>query len=340
MKVAILFDPGGEHWEQKDVVAAVEGVRSVQAHLRQVGYETSVVPIRLNDWRYINKVRQADVVFNLCEGLDGHSKYEDWVVGTLELAGTPYTGCRPWATSVCHRKHVSNTLLAANGIPVPRFALARRNKVPTHLELPVIVKPAAEDASLGIDAGAVCTSRKSLKTRIALMAEQWESVLVQEYVAGREFNVGFIGKTMLPIAEITFENMPEGSWPILTYASKWDEGSPEDLGSVPVCPADITPELARKLEKIGREAWELMCEGEGYGRVDLRVDSSGEPFVLEVNPNPDLSENAGLARMARAIGWDYGRLLQEVIRETLERAAARKPVELVSSADVPAAGTA
>jgi D-alanine-D-alanine ligase len=87
----------------------------------------------------------------------------------------------------------------------------------------VIVKPAAEDASLGIDAGAVCTSRKSLKRRIALMAEQWETVLVQEYVAGREFNVGFIGKTMLPISEITFDNMPEGSWPILTYASKWDE---------------------------------------------------------------------------------------------------------------------
>jgi D-alanine-D-alanine ligase len=324
MKVAILFDPGGKHWDQKDIVAAVEGTKVVQNHLRRAGHEATIVPIRPNDWRYIAKIRQVDVVFNLCEGLDGHSKYEDWIVATLELAGTPYTGCRPWATSVCHRKHVANTVLAAAGIPVPRFALAHHNKVPTELELPVIVKPAAEDASLGIDSGAICTSRKSLKRRIALMAEQWESVLVQEYVAGREFNVGFIGKTMLPISEITFDNMPEGSWPILTYASKWDEGSPEDLGSIPQCPAQIPAELAKKLEKIGRDAWELMAESEGYGRVDVRVDSSGQPYVLEVNPNPDLSENAGLARMARADGWDYGELLQQVLRETLERAAARK----------------
>lgn len=329
MRVAILFDPGGEHWEQKDVVAAVEGTRVIQNHLRQAGHEATVVPVRPNDWRYIAKVRAADVVFNLCEGLDGYSKYEDWIVATLELAGTPYTGCRPWATSVCHRKHISNTLLAGNGIPVPRFALARHNKVPTDLELPVIVKPAAEDASLGIDSGAICTSRKSLKRRIALMAEQYESVLVQEYVAGREFNVGFIGKTILPISEITFDNMPEGSWPILTYASKWDEGSPEDLGSIPECPAKIPAELARKLEKIGRDAWELMAESEGYGRVDIRVDSSGQPYVLEVNPNPDISENAGLARMARAHGWDYTELLQQVIRETLERAAARKAGQMV-----------
>jgi D-alanine-D-alanine ligase len=324
MKVAILFDPGGAHWEQKDINAAVEGTKVVQNHLRQAGHDASIVPIRPNDWRYISKIRQADVVFNLCEGLDGHSKYEDWIVATLELAGTPYTGCRPWATAVCHRKHVANTILAGAGVPVPRFALAHRNKVPTDLELPVIVKPAAEDASLGIDSGAVCTSRKSLKRRIALMAEQWESVLVQEYVAGREFNVGFIGRTMLPISEITFDQMPEGSWPILTYSGKWDEGSPEDLGSIPQCPANIPTELAKKLEKVGREAWELMAESEGYGRVDLRVDSSGQPYVLEVNPNPDLSENAGLARMARAHGWNYGDLLQQVIRETLERAAARK----------------
>jgi D-alanine-D-alanine ligase len=233
MKVAILFDPGGAHWEQKDIVAAVEGTRVIQSHLRQAGHEVTIVPVRPNDWRFINKIRQADVVFNLCEGLDGHSKYEDYVVATLELAGTPYTGCRPWATAVCHRKHVANTILAGAGIPVPRFALAHRNRVPTDLELPVIVKPAAEDASLGIDSGAVCTSRKSLKRRIALMAEQWESVLVQEYVAGREFNVGFIGRKMLPISEITFDNMPEGSWPILTYAGKWDEGSPDDMGSIP-----------------------------------------------------------------------------------------------------------
>ena len=114
------------------------------------------------------------------------------MVGTLELSGVPYTGCRPWATA---RSATGSTwptpCWPRRESPVPRFALARKNLPQVELDLPVIVKPAAEDASLGVDNGAVCTTRKDLKRRIALMSEQFETVLVQEYVAGREFNVGF-----------------------------------------------------------------------------------------------------------------------------------------------------
>ena len=331
MKAAILYDPGGDNWTQADIMDVAANARDIQSRLRNRGYETSLVPIRFGDFGWLAKIRRAEVVFNLCEGIDGHSRFEDYVVGTLELTGIPYTGCRPWAVAVCHRKHIANTLLSRNGIPVPTFALAQGNKVPTDLTLPAIVKPASEDASLGIDSGSVCTTKKALKKRLAEMAEQWEEVLVQEYVAGREFNVGFVGEQMLPIAELCFDGMPEGSWPILTYAGKWDYGSPEDLGSIPVCPAELTPELAKRIGQVARQAWEYLAGAEGYGRVDLRVDAAGQPYVLEVNPNPDLSDSAGLSRMAKVFGWDHDEFITRLVDEALSRSSSRRAADALTS---------
>jgi D-alanine-D-alanine ligase len=230
MKVAILYDAGSDEWSPQDV-AACGNVHEVRDVLRRRGHEVELMPVRLGDFRWLSRIRRADLVFNLCEGINGHAKYEEMVVGILELAGVPFTGCRTWPTTVCHRKHVANTLLAAAGLPVPVFTLAQANKTPAEFPLPAIVKPSAEDASVGIDNGAVCTSKRALKKRVALMLEQFEEVLVQEYVAGREFNVGFVGKRMLPIAEIRFDGMPDGNWPIVGYAAKWIPGSPEDEGT-------------------------------------------------------------------------------------------------------------
>jgi D-alanine-D-alanine ligase len=299
--------------------------------LRRRGHEVELLPVRYGDFRWLSRVRRADLVFNLCEGVNGYARFEDFVVGTLELTGVPFTGCRTWPTAVCHRKHVANTLLASAGVPVPAFTLAQGNKAPADFPLPAIVKPAAEDASVGIDNGAVVTSKRALKRRVTQMLEQFDEVLVQEYVAGREFNVGFVGKRMLPISEIRFEDLPQGTWPIVSYAAKWIPGSPEDEGTVPVCPADLSPEVLQGIGQIARKAWEHMSDGEGYGRVDLRLSEDGQPYVLEVNPTPDLSSNAGLARMGRAFGWSYDDLVMQVVDEALMRSQRhRAAVALVS----------
>jgi len=155
------------------------------------------------------------------------------------------------------------------------------------------------------------------------MTEQFDEVLVQEYVAGREFNVGFVGNRALPISEIDFSGMPEGAWPILTYAGKWDAGSPDDLGSVPVCPANIPQKLADRLVRVAEAAWRVM-QGKGYGRVDLRLDHQGRVWVLEVNPNPDLNDDAGLSRMAKAAGWEYPELVRRIAEVGLRDAQGAK----------------
>jgi D-alanine-D-alanine ligase len=332
MKVAILFDAGGDHWDQRDVISVIDNAREIQGCLRTRGYETTLVPIQLGEFGWLNRVRRADAVFNLCEGIDGQAKYEDYVVGALELANLPYTGCRPWAVAVCHRKHVANTLLSRNGVPIPPFALAQGNKLPADLNLPAIVKPAAEDASVGIDAGSVCSTKKSLRKRLAEMAEQFEEVIVQEYIPGREFNVGFVGKQMLPIAELNFDGMPEDCPPILTYAAKWDVGSGEDLGSKPICPVDLPNDLAKRISQVARQAWEYLAGAEGYGRVDIRVDSAGQPYVLEVNPNPDLSDTAGLSRMAKVHGWNYDELIGRIVEEAMSRSRSSQAADALVGA--------
>ncbi len=163
------------------------------------------------------------------------------------------------------------------------------------------------------------SDRKSLRARVAAMTEQFDEVLVQEYVGGREFNVGFVGSRALPISEIDFTRMPEGAWPILTYAGKWETGSLDDLGSVPRCPAAVPQKLADRLVRLAELAWRAL-QGKGYGRVDLRVDDQGRPWILEVNPNPDLNDDAGLSRMAKAAGWDYAELVRRIAEVALREA--------------------
>jgi len=322
MRAAIIYDAGSAEWSPQDVAAVLSNVHEVRTSLRRRDYDVDLVPVRLGEFRWLSRARKADVIVNLCEGINGHAKYEDFVVNTLELTGLPFTGCRAWPVTVCHRKHIANTLLQSAGVPIPRFVLAQGHAIQADVPLPAIVKPAAEDASVGIDGNAVCTTRKALRKRVIQMTEQFEEVMIQEYVPGREINVGFVGKSMLPLSEIRFDRLPSETWPIVTYAAKWSAGSTDDRG--------------KRITHVAWRAWEFLTGAEGYGRVDLRVTDDGQPYVLEVNPCPDLSSNAGLARMGQAYGWSYDELVHQIVDEALTRMQpSRFAADLVSG--VPAA---
>jgi D-alanine-D-alanine ligase len=321
VRVVLLYDPGADDWTAHDIRGVLKAVGEVGHIFSALGHAVRKVPVR-HDMRWLQTARGADLAFNLCEGVHGRSEWEEHVVAALEFAGVPVTGAGVWTLGACRRKAIANAILAQAGLPIPRWTMAQ-GKIEDDFPLPAIVKPAAEDASAGLDRGSVVTDRKALRARVAAMTEQFEEVVVQEYIAGREFNVGFVGDRVLPIAEIDFSGMPPGNWPILTYAAKWDTGSAEDLGSVPVCPANIPQKLADRLTRIAEAAWRAM-HGKGYGRVDLRVDEQGRPWVLDVNPNPDLNDDAGLSRMARATGWDYPDLVRRIAEVALREAQGAK----------------
>jgi len=199
---------------------------------------------------------------------------------------------------------------------VPNFSVARRGEKIVPVGFPAICKPAAEDASVGIEQRSVVRSTRSLNERVSAMLQQWEEILIQRYVDGREVNVGILGDRALPIAEIDFADMPSGMWRIVSYRSKWETGSDEDLGAKPKCPAPLGKQAARELVDISLAAWKAVG-GEGYGRVDLRIDAAGRPWILEVNANPDISPDAGLARMAGVAGMDYPTLIKGICESAL-----------------------
>jgi D-alanine-D-alanine ligase len=265
------------------------------------------------DGRWIERLRKGrfDLVFNMCEGVDGVAALEPSVIAMLELMAVPYTGSTSFTTGLCLRKHVVNALLASAGLPVPDFVTLRAGEAVPSIGFPAICKPTAEDASIGIEQKSVVRTKRALAQRVEAMHQRWQQVLVQRYVEGREVNVGILGDQVLPVAEIDFSGMPKGKWRIVSYKSKWESGSDEDAGTAPRCPADLGKELEAEVRRVALAAWRLVG-GTGYGRVDMRIDAEGRPWILEVNPNPDIAPNAGLARMAGVAGLNYPRLIRTV----------------------------
>ena len=320
MKVGILFDGMSALGQNPDVLI-LEAVEAVESAIETWGHDAIRVPVN-PDGRWVERVRRArfDLVFNLCEGIDSVAEFEPMVIAVLELFGIPYTGNSSATAALCLHKNLVNTMLDSAGLPVPRWSLARRGEDVTSVGFPAICKPAAEDASIGIEQRSVVRSTRALLARVEAMHEMWDEVLIQRFIDGREVNVGIVGDGLLPIAEINFGDMPRGMWKIVSYRSKWITGSDEDIGATPSCPADLPRALTRELERIALTAWRAVG-GQGYGRADFRVDRTGRPWLLEVNPNPDISPGAGLARMAGVAGMDYAALVRRLCEIALARPA-------------------
>jgi D-alanine-D-alanine ligase len=318
MKVAILFD-GASAYATKPDQLILGTVNAIEQSLVAEGNEVGLVPV-YQDGKWIEKVRKGkfDLAFNMCEGIDGIAALESAVISVLELFKIPFTGATSYTAAVCLRKHVINGLLEKSGLPIPRFTVGRRGDPLVSVGYPAIVKPAAEDASLGVEQRSVVRNSRQLAERTTAMLEVWDELLVQRYVDGREVNVGILGDTVLPIAEIDFSHMPRGRWRIVTYQSKWETGSVDDLGTVPRCPARLPSKVANEVRRVALRAWRLVG-GCGYGRVDLRIDANGQPWILEVNANPDIAPDAGLARMARVAGIEYGPLIRSICELALTR---------------------
>jgi D-alanine-D-alanine ligase len=311
MKVGVLFDGMSALGQNPDVLI-LEAVEAVEHAIEEWRHDAVRIPVN-PDGRWVERVRRAkfDLVFNLCEGIDGVADYEPKVIAVLELFGIPHTGNNSATTALCLQKHVVNTLLDRAGLPVPRWSLARTGEPIASVGFPAICKPDAEDASIGIEQKSVVRSARALHARVEAMHERWDEVLIQQFIDGREVNVGIVGDEILPIAEINFGGMPPRMWKIVSYRSKWITGSDEDLGATPTCPAQLPMKLSRELESIAVTAWRAVG-GKGYGRADFRIDGSGRPWLLEVNPNPDISPGAGLARMAGVAGMNYNALVRRV----------------------------
>jgi D-alanine-D-alanine ligase len=264
-------------------------------------------------------------VFNLCEEINGKPELEMCVAGMLELMGIPYTGSTPFALGLALNKFHVKQILRSAGIPTARGYLrypGQKLTIPRGMRFPMFVKPSHEDASLGINSNSVCHTVAQLEKQILYIHEVYaQEALIEEYLDGREFNVSVVGDRnpkVLAISEINFSGLPEDEPRIVSYRAKWDEESPMFGFTVPICPANITRRLENRIKDIAIRSYQ--CIGcRDYARVDLRTDSRGSIYVLEVNPNPDISPKAGFARAARAAGYSYSDIILRISEMAQER---------------------
>ena len=311
-RVAVIADAVAEMQDHLEA-SAPGGLDAIREALVTLGFEPVVLEFAGDPGSWLAALRDGgfDVVFNLCEGLGGQGSEEALPASAVELLGLPMTGARAFTLGLCYRKDLVNAHLRAHGIGVPDWAVAAVNQPLVWRHFPAIVKPAAEDASLGVDAASVVHSRADLDAALARGHATWPRLLVQRYVEGREINVALVGDHALPHSEIVFE-LPPGLPHVVTYAAKWETGSVYDRGTVPRLLGAEEGALSARLARIARRTWAAV-EGVGYARVDVRLDDRGRLYVIDVNPNADLSPGAGLARQAAGAGWSYEDLIARIV---------------------------
>lgn len=268
------------------------------------------------------RAARPDLVFNLCESLLGDSRHEVVVPALLDLAGVPYTGSGPLALGLALRKDRAKDVLRARGVPTPDWVVLDEAAASVvDLPFPLIVKPTREDASVGIHCSSVVVDRGGLRRAVARVVEELgQPALVERFVPGRELYVSLLGNRQpraLPLHEIDFSEMPAGLPHIVSYAGKWEAGSPEFAGTRPErCRLD-EPTRARVVA-VAVAAFSALglCD---YGRVDVRLSSEGTPYVIDVNPNCDLSADAGFSRAASYEALDHAGLVEAICQLALQR---------------------
>ena len=324
-----------ELWRQDGLAVPWETVDEEMALLanvlREGGHEPFIVNIRDDLAVLLDVIAKVkpDAIMNLVEFFRDDIEHEHHVPALFELLDLQYTGNRPLALALCQKKPHAKALLVAAGIPTPRSLLVEvGGTVPTDLALrfPLIVKPAYEDASGGIDAGSVVADRAALDARVAhVLAEHQMAALIEEYLDGRELHCAILGNDPpepLPLFEMVFSDptLPR----IITYRAKWDPFSPDYAAVEGKCPpTDLDEAIVAHVQAVAIRAFHALgCRD--YARVDMRLDPvTGEPYVLEVNPNPDLADGCAFASSVRASGRTYGQAINEIVGFALARALAR-----------------
>jgi D-alanine-D-alanine ligase len=267
----------------------------------------------------------CDLVFNLAESFAGDDTADFKIAGYLELLGKKYTGTGTHGLMLAQDKAVAKKIFAFHGIHTPVFAKSFRGRLDfSHdLQFPVIVKPAREDGSIGIEFSAVVSSIKELMERMDWLHAHFDSpVLIEEYIDGREMYVGVIGNDKpeaLPVIELDLSKLPEGTPRIAAAEVKWGKGTKAYRDTKSAVATDLPEEAVAALQQTAMAAYQAL-ELRDYGRVDMRLQPDGLVQVIEVNPNPWLSSRAEFAMAARKSGRTYPQLVEEIVELAQARA--------------------
>ncbi len=295
----------------------LDQVRAVADSLDALGLESEALAVAdLRDLAGLLSRRPEKLVFNLIEEFAGSIRDACAVPALCEAFGVGCTGNGTEALTLAQDKHRAKMILASAGLPCPAGAAVRPGGcVPGDLpEGLYIVKPACCDASEGIGADSVVPVPSArAEALVRRVHEQFgQTAIIEAFIPSRELNVSVIeiaGRPrVLPPAEIDFSAFSEGQLRLVDYEAKWVSDSFGYHHTPRILPARLDESLAETIVTLAERAWNVLGCG-GYARVDFRLDEQDRPFILEVNPNPDISPDAGFAAALAAADIPYERFV-------------------------------
>jgi D-alanine-D-alanine ligase len=314
------LDPSWTRRERDDVESLS---RQLIDALAGEGHPTTSVPLFDHDIEAALAPYDADstVVFNWCEGLPGVPHSEPLVAHRLAALGFIFTGADPAALELAQDKRAAKQVLQRLGIPTPEWRIYDTPEAEDWKQFPAIVKAAYEHCSEGLTPESIVMNREELEREIGrVMAAFEQPALVEDFVDGREFHVSLWGNgriEVLPVAEMDFSGFADFHDHLCTYESKFVPGSKHYEGIRTLLPAPLSNTEFAALSRVCRKAYHAIgCRD--YGRIDVR-ERDGIYYVLDVNPNADISSDASFACAAELAGYSYGRTGSRIARLAAHR---------------------
>lgn len=310
-------------WSPKELQEAMDQVGQLMEALRAEGH--SVGELRVTDSMLAMRLAEYDpgklVVLNWCEAIPGLEKSEPLVPVALEALGFTYTGSPGGVLSLSWDKRSVKSILRKARIPTPRWKAYSTPQCDDWKTFPAIVKPALEHCSLGLSPSSVVMDVKELAEQVEKVLEEMKQpAMVEDFIDGPEFHVNLWGNgmvQMLPPAEMDFSSFQDPRDRLCTFDSKFTPGSRHYEGIRVRVPSILNPSQIRKLERIALGTYRAVgCRD--YARLDLRLREN-RFYVLDVNPNPDISSDTSLALCAEYAGYSYGFMLSYLVRLASER---------------------
>jgi len=328
LRILLMFEvsepPGPdeqyEHYMDTEESWFTEG--HVLATLRENGHEVHLGAIHKHPREVIDLVEkiQPDLVWNCVETFHGHRYYESNIVGILELLKVPYTGCGHRCLMICQDKALSKKILKHHRVHVPPFIVSRKGRPVRKLGssiFPVLVKPLAEEGSVGIAKDSFAESEEQALKRTNFLHERLsQDVIIEQYIEGREIYVGILGDRrlkVLPPRELKFSKVPEGEPKYASFKAKWDPGYRERWGIFNTFAEELSEQVTRQLVRVVKRVFRVL-QMRGYGRIDMRLSEEGKLYVMEANPNPEIAMYEDFAEGARRAGIPYNDLIERIVR--------------------------
>jgi len=307
-------------WDEIETIEAIESALKTRHNVSLIEADETVFE-QLRE-------QQAQIVFNIAEGLNGVSR-EAHIPAMLEFLHIPFTGSDSLTLATCLDKSRTKEILSFYKIPnAPFFVIENISQLQkSKFDFPLFVKPLHEGSSKGIYNSCVVRNEKELKNEVEKILLTYEQpVLVETYLSGKEFTVAMLGNgknvRMLPIVEINFDSLPENVNRIYSYEAKWIWDTIDNPLDIYECPANISSSLQKEIERICMQKISMLRIRD-WCRVDIRLDEKNIPNIIEVNPLPGILpnplDNSCFPKSARTAGMEYDEMLCTVLDVACER---------------------